>query len=110
MNFALQVAELEPGGNGGVGDTTGLFYYLGTDRARSHCRAVLSTIHFIPYALAYSVRLFLKRQCDRTLGTKGGQSSYTNPSENGALRITKVGRGRIILALHHRSSTLYHIR
>jgi fructose-1,6-bisphosphatase I len=37
-------------------------------RARSHCRFVLSPIHFIPDLLTYSVPLFLKRQCDRTLG------------------------------------------
>ena len=36
-------------------------------RARSHCRFVLQVIHFIPDLLTYSVPLFLKRQCDRTL-------------------------------------------
>ena len=34
---------------------------------RSHCRFVPPLIHFIPYSLTYSVPLFLKRQCDRTL-------------------------------------------
>jgi hypothetical protein len=32
------------------------------------CRLVLPCIHFIPDSLRYSVPLFLKRQCDRTLG------------------------------------------
>ena len=36
-------------------------------RARSHCRFVLPFIRFIPDSLTYSVPLFLKRQCDRTL-------------------------------------------
>jgi hypothetical protein len=44
----------------------------GTARARSHCRFVLPLIHFIPDSLTYSVPLYLKRQCDRTLGTAGG--------------------------------------
>jgi hypothetical protein len=37
-------------------------------RARSHCRFVPPFIHFIPNSLSYSVPLYLKRQCDRTLG------------------------------------------
>ena len=40
----------------------------GKTRAWSHCRFVLPPIHFTPDSLAYSVPLFLKRQCDRTLG------------------------------------------
>jgi hypothetical protein len=36
-------------------------------RARSHCRFVPPLIHFIPDLLTYSVPLFLKQQCDRTL-------------------------------------------
>jgi hypothetical protein len=36
-------------------------------RAWSDCRFALPLIHFIPYSLTYSVPLFLKRQCDRTL-------------------------------------------
>jgi ankyrin repeat protein len=40
----------------------------GADRARSHCRVALPLIHFIPDSLTYSMSLFLKRQCDRTLG------------------------------------------
>jgi galactosylceramidase len=42
----------------------------GARRARSHCRFVLPLIHFIPDSLTYSVPLFLKRQCDRTLGSR----------------------------------------
>jgi hypothetical protein len=40
----------------------------GGDRARSHYRFVLPLICSIPDSLTYSVPLFLKRQCDRTLG------------------------------------------
>jgi len=40
---------------------------VGLGRARSHCRFVPPLIHFIPDALTYSVPLFLKRRCDRTL-------------------------------------------
>ena len=40
----------------------------GKSRARSHCRYVAPLIRFIPDSLTYSVPLFLKRQCDRTLG------------------------------------------
>jgi hypothetical protein len=40
----------------------------GGDRARSHCRSVLPLIHCIPDSLTYSVPLFMKRRCDRTLG------------------------------------------
>jgi hypothetical protein len=42
-----------------------------TPRARSHCRFAPPLIHFIPESLTYSVPLFLKRQCDRTLGDAG---------------------------------------
>jgi phytoene dehydrogenase-like protein len=44
----------------------------GGARARLHCRFVPPLIHFIPDSLTYSVPLFLKRQCDRTLGGGGG--------------------------------------
>jgi hypothetical protein len=43
----------------------------GARRAPSHCRSAPPPIHFIPYSLTYSVPLFLKRQCDRTLGARG---------------------------------------
>ena len=36
-------------------------------RVPSHCRFALLLIHFIPYLLIYSVRIFPERQCDRTL-------------------------------------------
>jgi hypothetical protein len=42
----------------------------GLGRARSHRRFVLPFIHFIPGLLTYSVPLFLKRRCDRTLGLR----------------------------------------
>jgi hypothetical protein len=44
----------------------------GPSRARSHCRVVLPLVHFIPDSLTYSVPLYLKRQCDRTLGLTHG--------------------------------------
>ena len=40
----------------------------GGRRARSHRCVAPPRIHFIPDSLTYSVPLFLKRQCDRTLG------------------------------------------
>jgi hypothetical protein len=40
----------------------------GALRDRSHCRFVPPLIHFTPDSLTNSVPLFLKRQCDRTLG------------------------------------------
>ena len=46
---------------GGMTDECGV--WLG-----SHCRFVLAHIRFIPDLLRYSVPLFLKRQCERTLG------------------------------------------
>jgi hypothetical protein len=46
----------------------------GARRARSHCRLVAPLIHFVPVLLTYSVPLFLKRQCDRTIGARGGGS------------------------------------
>jgi hypothetical protein len=41
----------------------------GTFRDRLHCRFVPPLIHSMPDSLTYSVRLFLKRQCDQTPGT-----------------------------------------
>jgi hypothetical protein len=40
----------------------------GAARARSHCRFVPSLIPSAPDSRTYSEPLFLKRQCDRTLG------------------------------------------
>ena len=51
------VAEAPPDPRGGL-------------RARSHCRFARPLIHFIPNSPTYSVPLFLKRQCDRTLGAR----------------------------------------
>ena len=48
--------------------TMRLLLERGADRARSHCCFVLLPIHFIPDSLTCSAPLFLKRQCDRTLG------------------------------------------
>ena len=41
-------------------------------RARSHCRLVLTLIHFIPDSLTETVPLFLNRRCDRALGPPQG--------------------------------------
>ena len=47
-----------------------LGFYDGAHGARSHRRFALLLVHFIPDdLLAYSVPVFLKRQCDRTLGS-----------------------------------------
>jgi hypothetical protein len=39
----------------------------------SHYHFVPPPIYFIPYSQTYSVPLFLKRQCDRTLGVRRGR-------------------------------------
>ena len=44
----------------------------GARRARSHGRFVRPILHFIPDFLTHSIPLFLKRQCDRTLGVLSG--------------------------------------
>ena len=41
----------------------------GPARARSHCRSALLLIHFTPDSRTHSVPLYLKRQCNRTLGS-----------------------------------------
>jgi pimeloyl-ACP methyl ester carboxylesterase len=51
-----------------VWDFRRLLGHRGKARARSHCRFVLPLIHFKPDSPRESVPLFLKRQCDRTLG------------------------------------------
>ena len=58
----------------------------GGPRARSHCRSVLTLIHFIPDSLTYSVPLLLKRQCDRTLGAarQPGARPARDPGPDGA--------------------------
>ena len=40
----------------------------GADRVRSHCHFAPPLIHFVADLLTCSVPLYLKRQCDRTLG------------------------------------------
>ena len=52
------------------------FESLPEGRARSHCRFVRPQILFIPDSLRYSVPLFLKRQCDRTL-PEGREATIT---------------------------------
>jgi hypothetical protein len=62
----------------------------GGHRARSHCRFVLPLIHFIPYFLKYSVSLFLKRQCDRTLA---GHRRVRRGGQRGRGRGQRAGHG-----------------
>jgi hypothetical protein len=62
----------------------------GDVRARSPCRFVLPLIHFIN-----SVPLFLKRQCDRTLG-----------DDNEATAATTIARFNRVRAPRRRPSTL----
>ena len=47
--------------------------YLERSRAQSHCCFVVLLIDFTPDLLTYSAPLFLKRQCDRTLGDNSSQ-------------------------------------
>ena len=64
-----------------------------------HCRFVLALIRFIPDSLAYLVPLFLKRQCDRTLGTerecKPGQRAHV--------------QGEVASLLQHAASMVHHV-
>ena len=62
-------------------------------RARSHCRFVAPLIQFISDPLAYSVLLFLKRQCDRTLahGRRRRRRRSTAPTTT---RAPTAGAGR----------------
>jgi hypothetical protein len=59
----------------------------GTARARLHCRVALPSIRVISEWLIYSVPLFLKRQCDRTLGT----ARPRRRSRAGAIRLDLSG-------------------
>jgi hypothetical protein len=52
------------------GATAGAAATRGQLRARSHYRFVLPLTHVIPDSLTYPVPLFLKRQCDQTLGQR----------------------------------------
>jgi hypothetical protein len=78
----------------------------GGDRARSHCRLVLSPIHVIPDFLRYSVPLLLKRQCDRTLGGEGaGRAAAQVPQHPARTRRRGQRRARshcrFVLTLIH---------
>jgi hypothetical protein len=69
LDLSLEALVLsDGGGDGGGGARFGI-----VARARSHCRFVPPLMHFIPDLLTYSSPLFLKRQCDRTLGHVSAQ-------------------------------------
>ena len=55
----------------------------GDPSAPSHCHVVLPLIHLIPDPVAYSVPLFLKRQCDRTLGDPSAPSRFAKGRDAG---------------------------
>ena len=60
----------------------------GARGAHSRCRFVLEPlIHFIPDSLTYSVHLFLKRQCDGTLGAR--RDGRGAPGSRGSARATR---------------------
>jgi hypothetical protein len=63
-------------------------------RARSHCRFAPPLIHFTPESLTYSVPLFLKRQCDRTL--------LRSPWEKDAKLAQKLGQLHPFIAIFPR--------
>ena len=65
-----KLTQMHSGGNAAVKGCSWPNFWanLTPSSLRSHCRFVLPLIHFVPYSLIYSVRLFLKQQCDRTLG------------------------------------------
>jgi hypothetical protein len=68
-HFILQVHEIEQPAGDNRGKVTALdLSEDGQLRARSHCRFAPPRIHCIPDPLTFSVPLFLKRQCGRTLG------------------------------------------
>jgi hypothetical protein len=58
-------------------------------RARSHCRFVLPLIHFIPESLTYSVPLFLKRLCDRSLphARRAAAAAAGSPTARGGAQV-----------------------
>ena len=65
-------------------------------------------ILFIPKSLTYSVPLFLKRQCNRTLRKERFDAEGRGRGKVGrvdAVEAARLGLGRIA-ALDHRSSTL----
>ena len=69
----------------------------GDGRARSHCRVVPPLTHFIPYSLTYSLSLFLKQHCDRTLGDGAGCGGHGQPT----------GDGPSLFSPHYPPMTLY---
>jgi hypothetical protein len=69
-------------------------------RARSHCRFALPLIRFIPESLTYSAPLFLKRQCDRTLGLRQPRRGPRRPLVLHAGRV-RVRRRGLLGALRH---------
>jgi hypothetical protein len=98
----------------------------GVLRARSHCHFAPLLIHFTPELLKYSVPLFLKRKCGRTLGAlfaaaRDGDSAAVarllaagaDPNALVAGRSPSgevaLGRGRIVV-LYGRSSTVFQMR
>ena len=65
----------------------------GSARARPRCRFVLLRIHFIPGLLTYSVPLFLRRQCDRTPGSRIARTSKGARSRAGGCRMERLDGG-----------------
>ena len=69
---AVEAAEAHAEVAAALGLRAAAVVELGLGRIVALYSCVLPPIHFIPYSLKYSVSLFLKRQCDRTLGGAGG--------------------------------------
>jgi hypothetical protein len=78
----------------------GCEFHGGHARARSHCLLGLGRpvalyyllILFIPESLTYSVPLFLKRQCDRTLGLAPPEHRGALPEPPGAVELGRALR------------------
>ena len=75
----------------------------GEPRARARCCFVTPLIHFIPELLAYSVRLLLKRQCDRTPGELGLAAAAA------ALLEVRAGAGLETLKPHANPKTVVYV-
>jgi hypothetical protein len=65
----------------------------GAARARSHRRFVIPLIQLMPESLTYSVPLFLKRQCDRTLGA----SREVGDGDGAVVTAVGVARGESVI-------------